>query len=154
MKYSRIRRDVSFGACQFMNYIFSILLLLGGFRFILTGIASWNPKKTIFRTPFIGFQFFPQGIVICLYGITALVLSFYLLLNRFYSVGAGFNEYDKEKEQIHIFRWGFPGKFRRIELVYSFIDLESIVIERKIGSNDKMVAADSGFSLRLREPLL
>ena len=133
MKYSTIRRDVSFGACQFINYIFIIFLFFGGFVFIITGIASWNSTKISFRTPFVGFQFFPQGMVICFYGIIALILSFYLLLNRFYSVGAGFNEYDKEKEQIQIFRWGFPGKFRRIELVYSFLDLESIVIERKLG---------------------
>jgi hypothetical protein len=108
-------------------------LFLGGFRFFITGLARWNPRKTVFRMPSVGFQFVPQGVVICLYGLIALTSSRYFLFSRFYSIGAGFNEYNKEKEQIRIFRWGFPGKYRRIELIYSFADLDSLFIERKIG---------------------
>ena len=46
-------------------------------------------------------------------------------------MGNGFNEYDKEKSQIYVFRWGFPGKNRYIEFFYSFSDLEAIRLENK-----------------------
>jgi hypothetical protein len=44
-------------------------------------------------------------------------------------VGRGVNEYNKKKGKVHILRWGFPTKIRRLEFSYSFYELESIEIE-------------------------
>merc|ERR1711871_1388802 len=71
-------------------------------------------------------KFIPQGFIICFYGLLGLLLSLYLFLTSSLLVGRGFNEYNKEKKKIYIFRWGFPGKKRRMEFSYPFSELESI----------------------------
>merc|ERR1712113_909269 len=50
---------------------------------------------------------------------------------RCLSVGSGFNEYDKEKKLITVFRFWYPGKNRRVIKQYSFSRLKSIVLESK-----------------------
>ena len=117
------------GPKHLYNYLFRRILFVGGIGFLLTGISSWNKINLL---PFIHFesiQFFPQGFIICFYGILGLSLRLYLFFRRFWSVGSGFNYYDKEKEIVHIFRWGFPGKNRRLELFYSFSEIETVRLE-------------------------
>jgi hypothetical protein len=83
-------------------------------------------------------QFLPQGLVICFYGSIGIVIGFYLILRVFWSVGSGFNEYNKEKKQLRIFRLGFPGKYRYVDLFYSFSEIETLFLESQntlTGSN-------------------
>jgi hypothetical protein len=56
-------------------------------------------------------------------------LSLYRILRRVFSVGRGFNEYNKRKEKVYILRWNFPNKVRRVELSYVFSELLSLEIE-------------------------
>ena len=65
-------------------------------------------------------------------------------------VGNGFNEFnlnsatpDKAKLSnagvVRIFRWGLPGKNRRIDFIYKMEDVEGVRVELKEGVNPKRV---------------
>ena len=57
------------------------------------------------------------------YGIAALLLCVYLCLIVFWDVGGGYNEFDKEASEVRIFRHGFPGENRQIDLHYPLKDV-------------------------------
>jgi hypothetical protein len=132
-----IRRDMVIGSRRFSNYWWAVVLTIGGFGFLLTGISS-NLQKNLL--PFINYQdiqFFPQGLVMSFYGIIALILSLYLWACIGWSVGGGFNEFNKKEGIVRIFRWGFPGKNRRIELVYSLNEVDCIKVDLQEGLNPR-----------------
>jgi Ycf4 len=132
-----IRRYIIVGSRRLSNYWWASIIFLGGTGFFLTGISSYLGFDIL---PFLqskNINFFPQGLVMCFYGVLGLIFSFYLWLTLFWSVGGGFNEFNKEKGIIRIFRWGFPGKNRRIDLTYSIKDVEAIRLELKEGINPK-----------------
>merc|ERR1711985_195935 len=105
-----IRRDVLFRVRRFNNYCFESILLIGGLIFFIVGVSSWTQKNII---PFIAneeIQFLPQGLAICFYGAIFFIAGIYLSWVGFFAVGSGFNEYNKVKKYVRIFRWGFPGQ--------------------------------------------
>jgi hypothetical protein len=135
-KNSIVRRDVLLGSYRSINYFFRTVLLFVGLAFLLIGLASREHTVSWVATSDI--QFLPQGLLICFYGSGRVRLRIYLILRRFWSVGSGFNEYDKEKKQIRIFRWGFPGKNRRFELFYTFSETQRLYLENQsvlLGAN-------------------
>ena len=73
----------------------------------------------------------------CFYGFLGLLFSIYLWLTILWSVGGGFNEFNKIDGNVRVFRWGYPGKNRRIFLIYPIDQIESIKIELKQGLNPK-----------------
>jgi hypothetical protein len=77
--------------------------------------------------------FFPQGLVMSFYGSLGILLSLYWWFLIFWNVGAGFNEFNKKEGFIRVFRWGYPGKNRKIDLSYSLKDVEAIKVELKQG---------------------
>ena len=50
------------------------------------------------------------------YGLAGLLLAFYLWMVIILDVGGGYNEFNTETGAIKIFRWGFLGKNRQIEI--------------------------------------
>jgi hypothetical protein len=52
-------------------------------------------------------------------------------------IGGGYNEFNKETGQVRIFRWGFPGKNRRIELKFPIQDVQAVRLEIKEGLNPR-----------------
>jgi hypothetical protein len=140
-----IRRYIVIGSRRLSNYWWALVIFLGGLGFLLTGISSYlGEDNTVVRwlnlLPFIQSKniiFFPQGLVMCFYGILGLIFSIYLWLTLFWSVGGGFNEFNKKEGIIRIFRWGFPGKNRRIDLSYPINEVEAIRVELKEGLNPK-----------------
>lgn len=134
-----IRRYIVVGSRRFSNYWWASVILLGGFGFLLTGISSYLSFNLL---PFINEKnilFFPQGLVMCFYGILGLIFSCYLWLTIFWGVGGGFNEFNKKQGIVRIFRWGFPGKNRRIDLSYDIKDIEAIRVEIKEGLNPRRI---------------
>ena len=132
-----IRRDIVLGSRRFSNYWWASVLFGGGIGFLLTGISS---KLQTNLLPFVNYQdiqFFPQGLVMSFYGIIALILSLYLGACILWSVGGGFNEFNKKEGFVRIFRWGFPGKNRRIELVYSLKEIDCIKVDLQEGLNPR-----------------
>lgn len=60
------------------------------------------------------------------YGFLGFFLSIYLGLTFFWGLGSGFNEFNKRDAYVRIFRWGFPGRYRRMNLYYSWEDILGI----------------------------
>lgn len=138
-KSELIRRYVVVGSRRFSNYWWASIILFGGFGFLLTGVSSYLNSDYL---PFINSKnilFFPQGLVMCFYGILGLIFSCYLWLTLFWGVGGGFNEFNKKQGIVRIFRWGFPGKNRRIDLSYNIKDIEAIRVEIKEGLNPRRI---------------
>ena len=131
------RRYLVVGSRRPSNYIWALITGLGGLDFLLTGLSSLKGKPYL---PFIHAEnigFFPQGLVMCFYGLLGLLFSFYLVLTILWNVGGGFNLFDKQKGCVRIFRWGFPGANRRIDLSYALDEVLAIGLELKEGLNPK-----------------
>jgi hypothetical protein len=128
-----IRRYLIPGSRQFSNYWWGTAIFFGGLGFVITGVSSFIKVDTL---PFLSSRniaFFPQGLVMCFYGILGLLFSSYLWFAVFWGVGSGFNEFNKKAEFVRIFRWGFPGKNRRIDITYKMEIVEAIRVEIREG---------------------
>jgi len=133
-----IRYEVP-GARRIGNYIWGSVMCLGGIGFLITGLSSYFeiPFFSLLTSPTI--QFFPQGLVMCFYGVLGLILGTYIWLIIVWNLGEGFNEFNRQTGYIRIFRWGFPGKNRRIDLQYPIQEVQSIRVEIQEGINPKRI---------------
>lgn len=132
-----IRRYLIPGSRQFSNYWWGTVIFLGGLGFVAAGVSSYLKIDLL---PFLSSKsilFFPQGLVMCFYGILGLLFSSYLWFALFWSVGSGFNEFNKKKGFVRIFRWGFPGKNRRVDISYKVDSIEAIRVEIREGINPR-----------------
>jgi hypothetical protein len=66
-----------------------------------------------------------------LYGIVGTLISINQYIVLLSNIGEGFNEFNKEKGTMTIFRKGRPGKNEDINIVYPLNDIEAIKIEIK-----------------------
>lgn len=154
-----IRRYLIIGERRFSNYWWASTILVGALGFLITGISSAPNFGLNFSLPFhlfsepiknsisensanfsltesvqsVQFHFFPQGLLMCFYGSLGFLLSIYWWLLIFWNVGGGFNEFNKKDGFIRIFRWGYPGKDRKIDLYYTLKDVEAIKVELSQG---------------------
>nr|YP_009057832.1 hypothetical chloroplast RF4 [Nephroselmis astigmatica]AID67742.1 hypothetical chloroplast RF4 [Nephroselmis astigmatica] len=134
-----IRRDLVIGSRRFSNYWWGIVTGLGGIGFLIVGLSS---RLGFDLLPFFSSSkivFFPQGLVMCFYGGVAILISLYIWLTILWSVGGGYNEFNKQDGQMRIFRWGFPGQYRRIDIVESLGDIEAIKVDIQEGVNPRRV---------------
>lgn len=128
-----IRMDFVTGSRRVSNFCWASILLLGAIGFSCVGFSSYLQADII---PFLSsgqILFVPQGLVMCFYGIAGFFISSYLWCTIWLNVGSGYNKFDKRKEVFSLFRWGFPGKNRRIFLQISLIDIQAIRIEIREG---------------------
>lgn len=126
------------GARRFSNYFWGSLMFIGGIGFLAVGSLSAlniNDQLFIFKAPNI--QFIPQGLVMCFYGLIGLLLGIYIWLTIIWNLGHGYNEFNLKTDEVRVFRWGFPGNNRRIDLRYPIKDVQSIRVEIKEGINTK-----------------
>ncbi|MEA5593717.1 photosystem I assembly protein Ycf4 [Rivularia sp. UHCC 0363] len=125
------------GSRRFSNYWWATIVFLGATGFLLAGLSSYFQKNLLLVTDATQLIFFPQGLVMGLYGIAGLLLSSYLWLVILWDLGGGYNEFNRETGQIKIFRWGFPGKNRRIEIDFPTQDAQSVRVDIKEGINPR-----------------
>ena len=135
-----IRRYLIPGSRQFSNYWWGIIIFFAGSGFLVTGTSSYlRLYQTQDNLPIVSFLsaknivFFPQGLVMCFYGILGLLFSSYLFFTIFWQVGSGFNEFNKRKGYVRVFRWGFPGKTRKIDIIHTIETIEGIRVDIKEG---------------------
>nr|YP_010318323.1 photosystem I assembly protein Ycf4 [Setchellanthus caeruleus]ULC82815.1 photosystem I assembly protein Ycf4 [Setchellanthus caeruleus] len=121
------------GSRKTSNLCWAFILFLGSLGFLLVGISSYLGKNLISLFSSQQIIFFPQGIVMSFYGIAGLFISSYLWGTIFWNVGSGYDRFDRKEGLVCIFRWGFPGKNRRIFLQFLMKDIQSIRIEVKEG---------------------
>ncbi len=138
LKGNIIRYQV-LGARRLSNYLWGFVLSLGGIGFLLTGISSYFQFHFIPIFDSTSIQFFPQGLVMCFYGLLGSLLGMYIWLIILWNLGEGFNEFNLETEQVRIFRWGFPGKNRKIDLKYPLQEIQGIRVEIQEGLNPKRI---------------
>nr|YP_010276406.1 photosystem I assembly factor II [Cryptocoryne elliptica]UHY39528.1 photosystem I assembly factor II [Cryptocoryne elliptica] len=121
------------GSRKTSNFFWACILFLGSLGFLVVGISSYLGRDLISVFPYQKISFFPQGIVMSFYGIASLFISSYLWCTILWNVGSGYDRFDRKEEIVCIFRWGFPGKNRRIFLRFLMSDIQSIRMEVKEG---------------------
>ncbi|CAN6454569.1 unnamed protein product [Victoria cruziana] len=94
------------------NFCWACILFLGSLGFLLVGTSSYFANS-----------FFPQGIVMCFYGIAGLFISSYLWCTISWSVGSGYDKFDRKEGIVN----------RRIFFPFRIRDIRSIRIEVKEG---------------------
>lgn len=131
-----LRREI-LGSRRWSNYWWAMVTTVGGGGFLLAGLSSYTGINLLpFADP-TQLIFIPQGIVMCFYGLAALLLSLYLWLICIWNVGGGYNKFDKKAQEVQIFRWGFPGKNRTIDFKYPLDSITAIRVEIREGLNPK-----------------
>nr|WVH39539.1 photosystem I assembly protein Ycf4 [Neoraimondia herzogiana] len=129
----RIWIELITGSRKISNLCWAFILFLGSLGFLLVGISSYLGRNLISLFPPQQIFFFPQGVVMSFYGIAGLFISSYLWCTISWNVGSGYDRFDRKEGRVCIFRWGFPGKNRRIFLRFLIKDIQSIRIELKKG---------------------
>lgn len=123
------------GSRRLSNYAWATIISIGATGFLLAGISSYSQVNLIpFSNP-TDLVFVPQGLVMGLYGSAGLLLALYLWLVILWDVGGGYNEFNAETGKAQIFRWGFPGKNRTIDLTYPLEDIQAVGVVIKEGLN-------------------
>jgi hypothetical protein len=123
------------GSRRFSNYWWASIVTMGASGFFLASISSYLKVNLLIVTDPTQLIFVPQGLVMGLYGTAGLLLATYLWLVVLWDLGGGYNEFNQETGKLKIFRWGFPGKNRRIEIEGSIKDVQSVRIVIKEGLN-------------------
>nr|QXO87664.1 photosystem I assembly protein Ycf4 [Dischidia parasita] len=124
-----IRIELITESRKLSNFCWAFILFLGSLGFLLVGTSSYLGRNLISFFPSEQIIFFTQGIVMSFYGIAGLFISFYLWCTIFWNVGSGYDRFDRKEGIVCIFRWGFPGKNRRIFLRFLIKDIQAIRIQ-------------------------
>ena len=135
----RIWVELIAGSRKTSNFCWAFILFLGSLGFLLVGISSYLGRNLLSLFPSQQILFFPQGIVMSFYGIAGLFISSYLWCTIWWNVGSGYDRFDKKAGIVCIFRWGFPGKNRRIFIRFLMKDIQSIRIEVKEGISTRSI---------------
>lgn len=136
-KDSTILRQEVLGSRRLSNYWWATVAAVGGVGFLLAGLSSYLKVNLLIVSDTRGLQFFPQGVALLFYGVAGSLVSLYMWLMILWNVGGGYNEFNKETGKFKIFRWGFPGKNRRIEIECPIADVQSVKADIKEGINPK-----------------
>ncbi|MBD2452474.1 photosystem I assembly protein Ycf4 [Nostoc sp. FACHB-152] len=134
---SRVLHQKVIGSRRLSNYWWATVVTLGATGFLLAGISSYLKVNLLLVTDPTQLVFIPQGLVMGLYGTAGVLLALYLWLVILWDVGGGYNEFNQETGSLKIFRWGFPGKNRRIEIDSRIRDVQAVRLEIKEGLNPK-----------------
>ncbi|RCJ21602.1 photosystem I assembly protein [Nostoc minutum NIES-26] len=125
------------GSRRFSNYWWATVVTLGATGFLLAAISSYLKVNLLLVSDPTQLVFVPQGLVMGLYGAAGLLLALYLWLVILWDVGGGYNDFSQETGSVKIFRWGFPGKNRRIEIDSTIQDVQSVQVDIKEGLNPR-----------------
>jgi Ycf4 len=125
------------GSRRFSNYFWATIVTMGATGFFLASISSYLKVNFLIVTDPTQLIFVPQGLVMGLYGLAGLLLASYLWLVILLDVGGGYNEFNRQTGKIKFFRWGFPGKNRRIEIDCDVKDVQSVLVDLKEGLNPR-----------------
>ncbi|MBF2000110.1 MAG: photosystem I assembly protein Ycf4 [Synechococcales cyanobacterium C42_A2020_086] len=132
-----VLRQSVLGARRFSNFFWAFVSTLGGVGFLLSSLSSYFQVNLLPFSDPTQLVFIPQGIAMGFYGVAGTLLGLYLWLIAIWDVGGGYNEFNRETGTLTIFRWGFPGKNRRIEVTHPLEDVQSIRVELREGLNPR-----------------
>jgi hypothetical protein len=132
----KIREEIS-GSRRFENYLWTVVLFIGGSGFILVSLSSALNTRLVPFLEIPELNFVPQGVLMLFYGLLGVGFSIYLSLLMFWDVGGGYNEFDKTNATIRIVRRGTPGENRNVMLSYSFNEIKLIEARIREGINPR-----------------
>jgi Ycf4 len=127
-----LRKEIV-GSKRLSNYVWAVVSSVGGAGFLLAGLSSYFHVNLLPFSDPTQLVFLPQGIAMTFYGVAGSLLGVYLWLVMAWDVGGGYNEFNRKTGKATIFRNGFPGKDRRIEVEYPLEDLQSVRVDLKEG---------------------
>ena len=135
-----VKSDPSFrsyliGSRRLSNISWAAIVSLGGLGFFLTGLSSFLGNSLLFFSDVDEISFLPQGIVLLFYGTVGSILGIFLALTVWWNVGSGYNEYNRNSQEVLIYRKGFPGKNRELILKFAFGEIKSVKMKIKEGLN-------------------
>jgi len=133
----RVLKYSVLGARRFSNYWWATIVTLGATGFFLASLSSYLQINLLpFADP-TSLIFIPQGVAMGFYGVAGITLASYLWVIITLDVGGGYNEFNKETGQVRIFRSGFLGKNRKIEIEYPLDNVQAIRVDIREGLNPK-----------------
>lgn len=132
-----ILRYTIVGSRRLSNYWWAIVTAIGGVGFLLAGLSSYFQVNLLPVSDPSQLLFIPQGIAMAFYGVVGTLLSLYLWFVILWDVGGGYNEFDLNAGRIRIFRWGFPGKNRQVEVACRPNDVQAVRIQIREGINPR-----------------
>ena len=136
-KEDQIFRQEILGSRRFSNYFRAVVVTIGGTGFFLASLSCYTGTNFLpFANP-LELIFLPQGLAMGLYGTAGILLATYLWLTIVWNLGSGYNEFDKSIKEVKIFRWGFPGKNRNVQLICKLDDVQAVKVTLKEGINPK-----------------
>jgi hypothetical protein len=133
---SLLRYEV-LGSRRLSNYWWAVVTSVGGAGFLLAALSSYFQVDLLPIGSALDLNFIPQGVAMGFYGILGLLIALYLWLVMAWDVGAGYNEFNKTTGMVRVFRWGFPGQDRQVEVSCRIEDVQAIRISIRQGLNPK-----------------
>lgn len=132
-----VLRQPVLGSRRFSNFWWAGVVSIGATGFFLAALSSYTKINFLPFSDGTQLEFLPQGAALGFYGTAGLLLATYLWLSIVWDLGGGFNEFNKKTETITIFRWGYPGKNRRIDLQCKLADVQAVKVTLREGMNPK-----------------
>lgn len=127
------------GARRLSNYWWATVVTFGATGFFLASLSSYLQTNLLpFADP-TSLIFIPQGVAMGFYGVAGILLATYLWLIIALDVGGGYNEFNKQTGKVRIFRSGFFGKNRKIEIEHPLEKVQAIRVDIREGLNPKRV---------------
>jgi hypothetical protein len=116
------------------NLLVALIVSLGGVGFLLTSLSSYLHRDLLPVGHPAELDWVPQGLVMGLYGVAALLLSAYLWAVIGIDVGSGSNRFDRAAGQATISRRGFR---QRIDVAIPLRDIQAVKVEVRDGLNPR-----------------
>lgn len=132
-----VKTDEILGSRRFSNYWWATIICFGGLGFFLVGLSSYSHIEFLPFTQSTNLVFIPQGMAMTFYGTIAILIGIFLWLTILWNVGAGYNEFNRDRGVITIFRFGFPGKNRILKFQYQINDIKAIRVNIQEGLTPK-----------------
>jgi hypothetical protein len=118
------------GSRRLSNLLVATVVSLGGIGFLLTSASSRFGRDLLPIGHPAELDWLPQGLVMGLYGVAALLLALYLWWVITVDVGAGSNRFDRARGQARISRRGFRS---RIDIDIPLADIKAVKVEIREG---------------------
>ena len=127
---STVLEQAVLGSRRISNILVASAVSLGGLGFLLTSASSRFGRNFLPVGHPADLTWVPQGLVMGLYGIAAVLLATYLWAVIAIDVGAGSNRFDKAAGQALISRRGFR---QRIEVALPLRDIQAVKVDVRDG---------------------
>ena len=116
------------------NLLVAVVVSLGGVGFLLTSLSSFLHRDLLPIGHPAALEWVPQGLVMGLYGVAALLLATYLWAVIGIDVGAGSNRFDKPAGRLVVTRRGFR---QRIDVEIPLREIQAVKVEVRDGLNPR-----------------